>query len=94
MINSSIVSLNTAHTNMILVPTTPTIMLTHLMLIPLSQTPLPSSVLNTPLLVCDGSCHGSFNLNFDFVKLLDLFSLCGELLGVQHDDVDIKFINP
>ncbi|OBT40538.1 hypothetical protein VE00_09016 [Pseudogymnoascus sp. WSF 3629] len=76
---------------MVLVPATPAIMPTQPVLIPPLQTPL---LISTPLPVGDDSSHSAFNPLFDLIELRDHFSLCGELPGVQHDDVEIEFINP
>ncbi|KFY64297.1 hypothetical protein V496_03328 [Pseudogymnoascus sp. VKM F-4515 (FW-2607)] len=76
---------------MVLVPATPDIMPTQPVLIPPSQTPL---LISTPLPVCDDSSHNAFNPRFDLIELGDFFCLCGELPGVQHDDVEVEFIDP
>ncbi|KFZ16130.1 hypothetical protein V501_02379 [Pseudogymnoascus sp. VKM F-4519 (FW-2642)] len=76
---------------MVLVPATPDITPTQPVLIPPSQTPL---LISTPLPACDDSSHNAFNPRFDLIELGDHFILCGELPGVQHDDVEIEFINP
>lgn len=81
--------------NMTPVPVKPTIKPTHSILIPMLQIPLPSCAMSKPLPVCDGSCDPStFNPNFDLIEFSDFFGLCGELPGVQHDDVEIEFISP
>lgn len=75
-------------------PAKPTIKPTQPILIPPSQTQLPSCAMSTPLPVCSGSiCPSTFNPNFDLIEFPDFFSLCGELPGIQHDDVEIQFIN-
>lgn len=79
-------------------PPTPTIMPTHPaylpLLQPLTQPSLHTDTFNSPSIGYNGPHHSKFIPKFDFIELAGSFSLCGELPGVQPNDIELEFSNP
>ena len=83
---------------MTLVPPTPIIMPTHPTWLPLIGAPLspynPSQLWTPSPLNHRSTCYEMISPKYDLVEFPDYFCLCGEVPGVQQDDIEIEFTNP
>lgn len=76
------------------VPPTPTIMPTQDTLLPLSNAPLPTGILDPPLFPRHSPRPRIINPKYDLIEFQDSFSLQGELPGVQQEDIKIVVTDP